>query len=77
MREALRQYKSQTTTDQDDERWIAEIIAQVQANPMTSEEVEAEFKRAAVYGARQAKKLGIKESDAVRIVHESRARRAG
>jgi len=54
---------------------IAQIIAAAKRDPLSHEELIAEDKRLAAYGARQAQKLGIKEHDAVRIVHESRTRR--
>ena len=50
-------------------------IAEAKRNPLAPEEILAEDKRLAAYGARQAKKLGFKERDTVRMIHESRARR--
>jgi hypothetical protein len=54
---------------------IARAVAAAKRNPLSPEDLVAEDRRRAAYGARQAKKLGIKEEDAVRLVHESRKRR--
>ena len=58
-----------------DVRWVAQIIEEAKANPLKSEDLQAEWKRLSAYGERQAKKLGIKVSDVVRLIHESRAQR--
>jgi hypothetical protein len=54
---------------------IARAVAAAKRNPLSPEDLIAEDRRLAAYGARQAKKLGFKEEDAVRLVHESRKRR--
>ena len=75
-REALRHYKARRAgTEQDDMQWVMRIIEEAKKNPMTPAELQAESKNMMAYGARQAKKLDIKESDVVHLVHESRARR--
>jgi hypothetical protein len=56
-----------------DER-ITKIIEDAKRNPMTPDEDEAEFRSLAEYGAKQAKKLGIKERDIPEIIHRFRAR---
>ena len=75
MRDALAQYqKSHEIPDELTDEWIMQLFAEAKANPMTPEEIEAEEKHLARYGARQAKNLGIKsDEDIVRIIHEFRA----
>ena len=77
VREALRHYATsrRTRSDRGDLRWIGRTIGEAQRNPLAPEEILAEDKRLAAYGARQAKKLGFKERDTVRMIHESRVRR--
>jgi|SRR5271157_178392 len=77
VREALRHYATsrRTRSDRGDLRWIARTIGEAKRNPPAPEEILAEDKRLAAYGARQAKKVGFKERDTVRMIHESRARR--
>ena len=76
VREALRQYKTNSgRKHQDDLAQIASLLAEIKKKPMTEKDLRAEEKRLMEYGARQAKKLGIKERDVVRIIHESRASR--
>lgn len=55
---------------------ILRIIAEAKANPLSETELGAEDKRLMRVGAAQAKKVGSKERDVVRVVHESRARRS-
>ena len=76
VREALRHYATsrRTPTGRGDLRWIARTIDEAKRNPLAPEEITAEDKRLAAYGARQAKKVGFKERDTVRLIHESRAR---
>ena len=76
VREALRHYAAsrRTRSDRGDLRWIDRIIGEAKRNPLAPDEIIAEDKRLAAYGARQAKRLGFKERDAVRMIHESRAR---
>ena len=54
---------------------IEETKAEEQANPTPVEELVAESARLARYGARQAKKMGIKPSDVNRLIHEYRRER--
>src|ERR1035437_6252295 len=69
IREALRHYKARRTgTEQDDLQWVMRIIEEAKRNPMPPEELQAESESLAAYGARQAKKLGIKESDVVHLI---------
>ncbi len=76
-REAFRHYAAsrRAQPDRGDLQWIARIIGEAKRNPLAPEEILAEDKRLAAYGAHQAKKLGFKERDTVRMIHESRARR--
>ena len=78
-REMFRVYQSyRKQRDQDEARWARQLIAEAQQeeseHPMTQAERLAEYQHLARYGARRAKKLGIKESDVIPLVHESRAR---
>jgi AbrB family looped-hinge helix DNA binding protein len=52
---------------------IDAIIEDARKNPMSPKELAAEYASLAAYGARQAKKLGIRDRDIVRIIHEFRA----
>lgn len=60
--------------DWSDER-ITKLAKAAKQNPMSPRELAAEMASLARYGARQAKKLGVRERDIVRIIHESRRRR--
>lgn len=76
-REALRHYKTRRADhSQDDLQWVMRLIKEAKQNPLTSAELAAETKRLTAYGSSQAKKLGIKESDVVRRIHESRNAKA-
>jgi len=76
VREALRHYKTRRPgAEQDDLQWVMRIVEEAKKIPLPPEELRAESESLAAYGARQAKKLGIKESDVIRLIHESRARR--
>ena len=72
-----RRYRDQR--DRDENRWIMGIIEEAKAeqerNPMSTEDMLKESDRLSRYGARQAKKLGIKPQDIDRIVHDYRARK--
>jgi anaerobic selenocysteine-containing dehydrogenase len=57
-------------------RKIARLMKAAKKSPLPAEELLAEEKRLMEFGARQAKRLGIREGDIVRIIHASRARRA-
>ena len=83
-REALRHYKAHRAGDalsslapaeQFDQQWVMGIIADSKKNSLTPEEIQASSRNLAAYGARQARKLGFKESDAVSLIHEFRAKR--
>ena len=54
---------------------VTKIIEDAKRNPMTRAELRAENAKLMAYGARQAKKAGIKERDIPRVIHESRSRR--
>jgi hypothetical protein len=55
--------------------WVEQTIMDAKTNPLTPSAFEAETKRLTAYGAKQAKKLRVKERDVVRRIHESRAAR--
>jgi hypothetical protein len=64
-----------------DEQWVDALIKETQAeqalNPWTQEQILAEEAELARYAAQQTKKVGIKQRDIVRLIHEQRkARRA-
>lgn len=78
-REMLRVYdRYRRQRERDEERWVMQVIREGQeeqrTNPMSVEEILAESKRLSRYGAGQAKKLGIKQKDIDRIIHESRTK---
>ena len=54
---------------------VMRIIDEQRRHPMSQKELEALDRELMAYGAKQAKKLGIRERDIPRIIHESRARR--
>ena len=54
---------------------VMRIIKETKENPMSRRQLTALNAQLAAYGAKQAKKLGIKEADIPRVIHESRARR--
>lgn len=75
VREALRHYQARRVgAEPEDMQWILRVIEEAKKNPMTPAELRAESESLAAYGARQAKKLGAKEKDVVRLIHQSRAR---
>ncbi|MGH7963603.1 MAG: hypothetical protein ACRERD_17560 [Candidatus Binatia bacterium] len=61
-----------------DEAWVMRLIEEAKEeerlHPMTQEEIEKEEEELRRYGAAQSKKLGIKEKDIDRLIHEFRAR---
>ena len=69
-----RRYRQQR--DRDEERWIHQIIEEARSeqmkSPASAKELIEEDERLLRYGARQAKKLGIKARDVNRIVHDYR-----
>jgi len=78
-REMFRLYKRyRRQQEQEDETWVLNLIREAKAeqerNPMTVEEMLKESEELAHYGAKQAKKLGIKPGDITRIIYESRKR---
>lgn len=78
LREAFRAYCTggRTSRVSGDLASVLKIIAEAKTNPLSSKELAAEDKRLRAIGAAQAKKVGSKERDVVRVVHESRARRS-
>ena len=62
-------------TEQYDTQWVTRVMEEAKMNPLTPEELEADYQDLAAYGARQAKKLGVKERVIVRLIHEFRAQR--
>jgi len=69
-----RRYRQQR--DRDEERWVRQVIEEAKAEqakqPMSSEEMLRESDRLSRYGARQAKRLGIKPKNVNRLIHEYR-----
>ena len=69
--EVYRRYRDQR--DRDENRWIMGIIEEARAeqekNPISIEDMLKESDRLSRYGARQARKLGIKPKDIDRVVH--------
>ena len=81
MMRVYRSYRKRHPEPEIDDEWVMQVIREAQEeqerNPMTPDELVAEFKELAQYGARQAKKMGIDVDDdevVNRIVHEERAR---
>jgi metal-responsive CopG/Arc/MetJ family transcriptional regulator len=72
-----RRYREQR--DRDERRWIMGIIEEARAeqekDPISIEDMLKESDRLSRYGARQARKLGIKPKDIDRIVHDYRVRK--
>ena len=54
---------------------VMRIIKEEKAHPMSRRQIAALDKELKAYGAKQAKKVGIKVRDIPRVIHESRARR--
>ena len=54
---------------------VMRIIKEAKDAPMTRRQSAAVDRELVAYGAKQAKKVSIKERDIPRIVHDSRARR--
>jgi hypothetical protein len=76
-REMFRVYKRwRKQRDSEEDDWVMKLIAEVkeeqERNPMTVEEMLKESEELARYGEAQSKKLGIKEKDITRIIHEYR-----
>ena len=72
-----RRYRDQR--DRDEDRWIMGIIeeakAEQQKNPMSTGDMLKESDRLTRYGARQAKKAGIKPKNIERVIHDYRTRK--
>jgi hypothetical protein len=77
LREAFRHYRARDhRRSSDDFASIRRIVADAKSNPLSPKELAAEDRRLLQIGAARAKKIGSKEQDAVRLIHESRARRS-
>ncbi len=77
LREAFRYYRAREDNRTSHEfASIVRIIADAKSNPLSPKDLAAEDRRLMKIGAAHAKKAGNKERDAVRLVHESRARRS-
>jgi hypothetical protein len=79
-REMVRVYERyRKQEEQYDEAWVMRLVREVEeedrVRPMTQEEIEKEEEDLNRYAEAQSKKLGIKEKDIDRIIHEHRARR--
>lgn len=53
---------------------VMRVIKEEREHPMSRHEFTAMNADIKAYGAKQAKKVGVKERDITRIIHESRAR---
>jgi len=78
-REMVRVYQRyRKQREEDEERWVMNLIREAkeeqERNPLSPEELVKELKELGQYGARQAKKLGIKPKDVNRIIYEARKR---
>jgi hypothetical protein len=78
-REMFRVYRSYRKRHPEPEitdEWVMQVIAEAQEeqrqNPMTPEELIAEFRELSREGGERARQLGIKEEDIDRIIHEHR-----
>ncbi len=79
-REMFRVYKRfRIQREQEEERWVLTLIREAQdeerQHPLTPEEIRTEDEELNRYGEAQSKKLGIKEKDITRLLHEYRTRR--
>jgi bifunctional DNA-binding transcriptional regulator/antitoxin component of YhaV-PrlF toxin-antitoxin module len=54
---------------------VTRIIKEAKRHPLSREEGKALDAELMAYGSQRAKKVGVKERDIARIIHESRARR--
>ena len=76
VREIFRQYQNRRrAATRDDLELMLQLIAEAKDNPLRPAELREESAQLMKYGARQAKKVGIKEGDVPRIIHASRSRR--
>jgi len=76
-----RSYRKRRPEPEIDDEWVMQVIREAQEeqrrNPMTPDELVAEFEELSRYGSEQAKKVGINVEDPEvinRLVHEERAR---
>lgn len=76
-----RSYRKKHPEPEVDDEWVMQVIQEAneeqKRNPMSPEELMAEFEELARYGSQQAKKVGIDVEDEEvinRIVHEERTR---
>jgi hypothetical protein len=71
-----RSYRKRRPEPEFDDEWVMQVIAEAQEeqrqNPMTPDELVAEFKELAREGGERARQLGIKEEDIDRLIHEHR-----
>jgi metal-responsive CopG/Arc/MetJ family transcriptional regulator len=79
-REMVRVYRHyHDQRDRDEDGWIKSVIEEARAeqekHPMRAEALLKESDRLSRYGARQARKAGVKPTDTDRIVHAYRARK--
>lgn len=79
-REMVRVYERyREQREEFDEEWALNVMREAQEeerlNPTSQKELEREDNELLRYGAAQAKKLGIKDKDVDRIIHEHRKQR--
>jgi hypothetical protein len=79
-REMVRVYRRYAVErERDEDRWMERVIAETKAeearNPTSTAELLAESERLVKYGGERSKKLGIRQKDVVRIIHENRKER--
>jgi Ribbon-helix-helix protein, copG family len=71
-----RSYRKRRPEPEIDDEWVMQVIAEAQEeqrqNPMTPEELVAEFRELSREGGERARQLGIKEEDIDRLIHEHR-----
>lgn len=71
-----RSYRKRRPEPEIDDEWVMQVIREAQEeqrqNPMTPDELVAEFRELAREGGERARQLGIKEEDIDRIIHEHR-----
>jgi len=82
LREMLRVYERHKQKQEEEpytEEWVMNLVREVEEedrlHPKTQEELDREDEELRCYADAQTKKLGIKEKDIVRLIHERRKRR--
>jgi hypothetical protein len=74
-----RSYRKRHPEPEIDEEWVLQVLREAQEeqerNPMTPDELVAEFKELAREGGERAKQLGITEGDIDTIIREERHKR--